>query len=104
MTTAFPEELTAAASGPIPLPGPETVTGLPQLPVAATLMTAWISGIALLVTQTASVMPLGASAKYTEPRRVSLPDTTTGGDHALLLMEPLTASACDVEKPMNSYT
>jgi hypothetical protein len=71
MTTAFPEELTAAASGPIPLPGPETVTGLPQLPVAVALMTAWISGVALLVTQTASAMPLGASAKYTEPRRVS---------------------------------
>src|ERR1700682_1804767 len=101
MTTAFPEELTAAASGQIPLPGPETVTGLPQLPVAVALMTAWISGVALLVTQTASAMPLGARAKYTAPRLVSLADTITGGDHALLLMEPLTARACDVEKPMD---
>src|ERR1700730_1471079 len=102
MTTAFPEELRAAASGPIPLPGPETVTGLPQLPVAVALMTAWIFGVAPPVTQTASAVPLGARAKYTEPRLVSLPDTITGDDHALLLMEPLTATACDVEKPMNS--
>jgi hypothetical protein len=65
-------------------------------------MTAWISGVAPLVTQTASATPLGARAKYTEPRLVSLPDTIIGDDHALLLMEPLTASACEVEKPMNS--
>src|ERR1700729_1857847 len=103
MTIAFPEEFTAAASGPISLsPVRETVTGLPQVSAAAALMTARICGVALPVTQTARAAPLGARAKYTEPRVASPPDSTTGGDHALLLMEPLTASACDVEKPMNS--
>src|ERR1700689_5637648 len=102
MTIAFPEELTAAASGAISLPGPETVTGLLQAPVAVALVTAWICGVALAVTQTASAAPLGARAKYIEPRLAALPDRTTGDDHVLLLMEPLTASACDEEKPMSS--
>src|ERR1700694_5834160 len=98
MTTAFPEELAAAASGAIPLADRETLTGLPQLPVAVALMTAWISEVAPPVNQTASAVPLGARAKCTEPRLVSLPDTITGGDHALLLMEPLTAIAWEVKK------
>src|ERR1700722_2362419 len=102
MTIAFPEELTAAASGAISVPGPEIVTGLPQLPVAVALMTAWICGVAVPVTQITSASPLEARAKYIEPRLVSLPDTITGVDQVLLLMEPLTANACDVEKPMNS--
>src|SRR5450755_2972872 len=103
MTIPFPEAFTAAASGPISLlPGTETVTGVPQIPVAVALTTAWISGVAPLDNQTASAAPFEARAKYTEPTLVSLPDRTTGGDHALPLMEPLTASACDVEKPMNS--
>jgi hypothetical protein len=63
MTTASPEELTAAASGPISLPGPETVTGLPQVPVALALMPARTAGVALLFSQTASAAPLGATAK-----------------------------------------
>src|ERR1035438_6867315 len=33
MTMALPAVLTAAASGASSLPGPETVTGLPQVPV-----------------------------------------------------------------------
>src|ERR1035441_7235904 len=104
MTMALPAELTAAASGASALPGPETVTGLPQVPVAMALMTAWTCGVAPPVTQTVSAGPLGAPAKYTEPTIVSLPDRTTGADHTLLLMAPLTANTCDVEKPMNSYT
>src|SRR5271169_2639547 len=96
MTTAFPEESTAVASGPMELPGPETVIGLLQVPVAVPLVTAWITGVPLLDNQTASAVPLGARAKYTWPTLVSLPDRTTGCDHVLLLMVALTASACDV--------
>src|ERR1035441_10529433 len=103
MTIASPEAFTAAASGPISLlPGTETVTGVPQIPVAVALTTAWTSGVALLDNQTASAAPFGARAKYTEPTLVSLPDRTTGGDHALPLMEPLTASAPHPQIPMDS--
>src|ERR1017187_8528342 len=96
MTMALPAELTAAASGASPLPGPETVTGLPQVPVAVARTTAWICGVAPPVTQTVSAGPLGATAKDTEPTRVSLPDKTTGADQTLVLMEPPTANTCDV--------
>ena len=65
MTIAFPEESSAAASGAMELPGPETVIGLPQGPVAVSLVTAWITGVPLLDNQTASAVPLGARAKYT---------------------------------------
>src|ERR1017187_844902 len=102
MTMALPAELTAAASGASSLPGPETVTGLPQVPVPVALTTAWICGVALPFPQPPSAGPPGATAKYTEPRLVSLSDRTTGADHTLLLMAPLTANTCDVEKPMNS--
>ena len=58
LTMALPAELTAAASGASPLPGPETVTGLPQVPVPVALTAAWICGVAPPVTQTASAGPL----------------------------------------------
>jgi hypothetical protein len=96
MTIASPEEFTAAASGAMELPGPDTVIGLPQVPAAVALVAAWISGFGLLDIQTASCAPLGATAKYTWLTFVSLPDRTTGDDHVLLLMVALTASACDV--------
>src|ERR1035441_5058088 len=102
MTIASPEEFTAAASGAMELPGPETVIGLPQVPAAVALVAAWISGFGLLDIQTASCAPLGATAKCTWLTLVSLPDRTTGDDHVLLLMEPLTVSACDVGKAMTS--
>jgi hypothetical protein len=96
MTIAFPDEFTAAASGDIELPGPEMVVGLPHVPAAEALVTARISGVGLLDNQMASPVPFGATAKRTWPTLVSLPDSTTGDDQLLLLMEPLTASACDV--------
>src|SRR5450759_981978 len=96
MAIAFPEDSTAAASGPMELPGPETVIGLPQVPVAVPLVAAWITGVPPLDNQTASAVPLGARAKYTWLTFVSLPDRTTGDDQVLLLMVALTASACDV--------
>src|SRR5580698_4100443 len=102
MTIASPAEFTAAASGPISVPGPETVIGLLQVPVGVDRMAARTTGVALLFSQTASARPPEATLKYTWPTLVSLPDRTTGDDQVLLLMEPLTANACDEEKPMNS--
>src|ERR1017187_5049746 len=98
MTIALPEESTAAASGEMEVPGPETVIGLPQGPVAVALVMAWIAGVPLLDNQMVSAAPLGARAKYTWLTFVSLPDRTTGDDHVLLLMDPLTVSACDPGK------
>ena len=49
---------------------------------AVALLTAWISGVALLDNQTANAAPFGARAKYIWPTLVSPPDRTTGGDHA----------------------
>src|ERR1035438_8647555 len=102
MTIASPEEFTAAASGAMELPGPETVTGLSQVPIAVALVAAWIWGVGLLDSQTATCAPLGATAKFTWLTFVSLPDRTTGDDHVLLLIEPLTVSACDVGKAITS--
>src|SRR5208283_3674386 len=96
MAIAFPEEFTAVASGAMELPGPETVVRLPQVPIALGLVMAWIAGVPLFDNQMVSAAPLGARAKYTWLTLVSLPDRTTGDDHELLLMVPLTASACDV--------
>ena len=80
MTTAFPDELTAAASGPIWLPGPEIVTGLDQVPVAVARMMAWIFGVGLFTSQTARAEPFGARAKYIWPILVSPLDRITGDE------------------------
>src|ERR1019366_5504476 len=98
MAIVSPEEFTAAASGAMELPGPETVTGLPQVPVAVALVAAWIWGVGLLDSQTATCAPLGATAKHTWLTFVSLPDRTTGADPVLLLIEPLTVRACQPEQ------
>src|ERR1035441_7161529 len=102
MTTAFPKESTAAASGAMEVPGPEIVTGVLQVPVAVALVEARIAGVALSDNQMARAAPLGASAKLASPTRVSPLDRTTGGDHVLLLIDPLTANACDVGYVMDS--
>jgi len=90
------------ASGESSLPDPEIVAGPLHVPVPVALTTAWTCGVELPVTQTVSAGPLGLTAKYAEPTLVSPPDRTTGADHSLLPMEPLTANICDAEKPMNS--
>src|SRR6516225_4233575 len=96
MMIAFPEESTAAASGEMELPGPDTVIGPLHEPNAFARVMAWIAGVPLLDNQTVTAAPLGARAKYTWLTLVSLPDRTTGTNHVLLLMDPLTASASDV--------
>ena len=67
-----------------------------QAPVAVALVAARIAGVPLLDNQTVSDAPLGARAKYIWPTLVSAPDRTTGEDHVLLVIDPLTASACEV--------
>ena len=99
---AFPEDSTAAASGEISLPGPEILAGALQIAVPVALVMAWITGVPLLDNQATSAAPLGATAKNTWPTDVSLSDRTAGDDHVLLLMEPFTASTCDVGNPMDS--
>ena len=91
-----------AASGEISLPGPEILAGALQDPVAVALVIAWIAGVPLFDNQMASAAPLGATATITWPTDVSLPDRITRDDHVLLLMVPLTASACDVGYVMDS--
>src|ERR1017187_4446580 len=102
MAIVSPEEFTAAASGAMELPRRDTVAGPRQVPVAVALVAAWIWGVGLLDSQTATCAPLGATAKHTWLTFASLPDRTTGDDQGLVLMEPLTVSACDPEKPMTS--
>jgi hypothetical protein len=78
---------------------PEIATGLLHVPVAVALVMAWICGVVPLNSQPTSAAPPGDPAKNTWPTLESLPDRTKGEDHVLLAMEPLTANACDVEKP-----
>jgi hypothetical protein len=100
MASASLEEFTAKPSGAIEVPGPEILSGVLQLPVAEALVAAWISGVAVFDSQVVTAAPLGARAKSTSATLVSLPDTVMGDDHVLLLMEPLTAMATDVLKPL----
>src|ERR1039458_9833174 len=99
MTMALPAVLTAAASGASSLPGPETVTGLPQVPVPVALTTAWICGVALPVTQTVSAGPPGATAKYTEPTLVS-----PSGAGELAVGFYADSGFGDILKPAGQYT
>src|SRR5579859_1900155 len=104
MASAFPAEFTAAASSAIELPGPEILSGLLQFPVAEALVAAWISGVAVFDSQAVTAVPLEERAKSTSPTIVSPPDSTTGDDQTLLLMELLTASAADVLRPKKSIS